>query len=149
MTAVDDITARLGALIAATSPAARRALAAQIAKRLRETNHARVKAQAAPDGSAYAPRINQAHGKKGRLRQRMFVKLISARYLKVQATPNAATVEFTPSAGRIARVHHYGLADQVRPGIRHRYTARPLLGLNHADRAAITDAIITHLARAK
>jgi phage virion morphogenesis protein len=145
----EDIARRLDALVAATSPAARRALAVVIAKQLRESNRARIKAQAAPDGTPYLPRIPQPQrGKKGRLRTRMFVKLISARYLKAQATPAVAAVDFTASAGRLARVHHFGLEDQVRPGIRHRYAARPLLGISAADRAAIADALLAHLAKA-
>jgi hypothetical protein len=61
--------------------------------------------------------------------------------------PGAAIVDFTPSAGRLARVHHFGLEDQVRPGIRHRYAARTLLGINAADRAAIADALLAHLTK--
>ncbi|MCL2656145.1 MAG: phage virion morphogenesis protein [Betaproteobacteria bacterium] len=150
MTDANDLVRRIDALIAATAPAARRALAQQIAKRLRETNRARIQAQTAPDGTPYIPRIAQPQRgrKKGRLRQRMFVKLISARYLKAQATPAAAVVDFGVSAGRIARVHHFGLEDQVRPGIRHRYAARPLLGISPSDRAAIADLLLAHLANA-
>jgi phage virion morphogenesis protein len=146
----DDLARRLDALVAATAPAARRVLAVEIAKRLREANRKRIQQQTDPDGGAFAPRLPQPprwRKKKGRLRTRMFVKLVSARYLKAQATPNVAAVDFTASAGRIARVHHFGLEDQVKPGLRHRYAARPLLGVSAADRAAITDALLAHLAR--
>jgi phage virion morphogenesis protein len=144
----EDLARQLDALVAATAPAARRVLAIEIAKRLREANRKRIQQQTDPDGTAFAPRLPQPprwRKKQGRLRTRMFAKLVSTKYLKAQATPGAAFVDFTPSAGRLARVHHFGLEDQVRPGIRHRYAARPLLGINAADRAAIADALLAHL----
>lgn len=139
------ILARFDALIAATSPKSRMQLARKIAMQLRKNNAKRIAEQKTPDGEAFIPRKEPNRNKKGRLRNKMFQKMATAKNLKARATPGAATVEFTVATGRLARVHHFGLEDNVRPGIRHRYAARQLLGINNNDQGWIEEALVETL----
>ncbi|MDK1304552.1 phage virion morphogenesis protein [Cronobacter sakazakii] len=126
---------RLSALIAALSPAGRRRMAQDIAKTLRTRQQQRIKAQKAPDGSAYTPRREQpARAKKGRVKREMFAKLRTSRFMKASGSSDAAVVEFTGKVQRIARVHQYGLKDKPgRNGKAVQYPARPLVGIDKKD----------------
>ncbi|MHA0982395.1 phage virion morphogenesis protein [Kosakonia cowanii] len=138
---------KLKGLLDAMSPAARRRLAVDIAKRLRQSQQQRIKSQKAPDGTAYAPRKPQRiREKKGRVKREMFAKLRTARYLKASGSDSAAVVEFTGKVQRIVRVHQYGLKD--RPGKKCpviSYPKRTLLGLSSHEQNMISDMIIAHL----
>lgn len=139
---------RLSALIAALSPAGRRRMAQDIAKTLRTRQQQRIKAQKAPDGSAYTPRRHQpARAKKGRVKREMFAKLRTSRFMKATGSSDAAVVEFTGKVQRIARVHQYGLKDKPgRNGKAVQYPARPLLGFDEADQTIVKSMIIESLA---
>ncbi|ELY5817155.1 phage virion morphogenesis protein [Cronobacter turicensis] len=139
---------RLSALIAALSPAGRRRMAQDIAKTLRTRQQQRIKAQKAPDGSAYTPRRHQpARAKKGRVKREMFAKLRTSRFMKASGSSEAAVVEFTGKVQRIARVHQFGLKDKPgRNGKAVQYPARPLLGFDEADQAIVKSMIIESLA---
>lgn len=140
---------KLSGLLASLSPAGRRKMAAEIAKKLRTSQQQRIKRQKAPDGTPYASRKRQpVRGKKGRVKREMFAKLRTARYLKTNASPDAAVVEFAGKVQRIARIHQEGLRDKPN---RHskpvEYNARPLLGFSEADRQIIEDVILSHLSQ--
>lgn len=139
---------RLSALIAALSPAGRRRMVQDIAKTLRTRQQQRIKAQKAPDGSAYTPRREQpARAKKGRVKREMFAKLRTSRFMKATGSSDAAVVEFTGKVQRIARVHQYGLKDKPgRNGKAVQYPARPLLGFDEADQTIVKSMIIESLA---
>ncbi|MDT3668226.1 phage virion morphogenesis protein [Cronobacter dublinensis] len=139
---------RLSALIAALLPAGRRRMAKDIAKTLRTRQQQRIKAQKAPDGSAYTPRREQpARAKKGRVKREMFAKLRTSRFMKATGSSDAAVVEFTGKVQRIARVHQYGLKDKPgRNGKAVQYPARPLLGFDEADQTIVKSMIIESLA---
>jgi len=135
---------KLSGLLANLSPAGRRKMAAEIAKKLRASQQQRIKGQKAPDGSPYASRKRQpVRGKKGRVKREMFAKLRTTRYLKVNGSPDAAVVEFAGRVQRIARIHQEGLRDKPN---RHtkpvQYEARPLLGLSTCDRQLIESTIL-------
>ncbi|MEN4874541.1 phage virion morphogenesis protein [Kosakonia cowanii] len=138
---------KLKGLLDAMSPAARRRLAVDIAKRLRQSQQQRIKSQKAPDGTAYAPRKPQRiREKKGRIKREMFAKLRTARYMKASGNDSAAVVEFTGKVKRIARVHQYGLKD--RAGLKSaeiRYPARGLLGLSSEDKKIIEQEFLHKL----
>ncbi|MFM1394565.1 phage virion morphogenesis protein [Yersinia enterocolitica] len=125
----------LAGLIANLTPKARKALAVTIAKRLRASQQQRIKRQQAPDGTPYAARKYQPLRKpKGRIKQEMFAKLRTARYMKANSNPNEAVVEFAGRVERMAAVHHFGLKD--RPSIHSqevKYEERPLLGFSQQD----------------
>lgn len=139
---------KLKGLLNAMSPAARRRLAVDIAKRLRQSQQQRIKSQKAPDGTAYVPRKPQRiRDKKGRVKRAMFAKLRNARYLKASSDDKYAVVEFTGKVKRIARVHQLGLKDK--PGkdrAEVQYPERQLLGFSEAERDLIENLVITHLA---
>lgn len=138
---------RLSALINNLSPAARKEMARTIAKKLRASQQQNIKSQRAPDGTPFKPRrAEAARSKKGRVKREMFAKLRTAKYMKTQANPNEAVVEFAGNVQRMARVHHYGLSDQpCRRGKKVVYESRPLLGINQDDAYWISEEIISYL----
>lgn len=140
---------RLAGLIASLSPAARRKMAAEIAKKLRTSQQQRIKRQQAPDGTPYAARKRQpVRSKKGRIKREMFARLRTNRFMKSKGSDSAAVVEFTGKVQRMARVHQYGLKDQPNRNSRDvQYDARPLLGFTRDDEQMIEDVIIRHLGK--
>lgn len=142
------LEARLDGLLTAASPAERRDLARTIAARLRGRQGKRIAAQQNPDGTPYAPRKSRLRGKKGFVRRQMFSRLRTAKWLKTEATPDAAVVAFAASVQRIARVHHEGLRDRVnrRGGPEVDYPARRLLGFDTASIDEVEDLVLAHLA---
>ncbi|WP_115766017.1 phage virion morphogenesis protein, partial [Escherichia coli] len=86
---------RLTGLTESLSPSGRRRLSAELAKRLRQSQQRRVMAQKAPDGTPYVPRQQQSARKKtGRVKRKMFAKLITSRFLHIRASPEQASMEF-------------------------------------------------------
>ncbi|AOR65107.1 phage virion morphogenesis protein [Pectobacterium wasabiae] len=140
---------KLAALIASLSASGRRKLAGTVAKALRGSQQQHIKAQTAPDGTAYAPRKAQPiKGKKGRVKRQMFQKLRTAKYLKAKGTADAASVEFIGRVQRMARVHHYGLRDRPsRNGDDVQYEARPLLGFSDREIKEVEGLLIKYLSR--
>ena len=135
---------KLAGLIAALSPASRRHMAVEIAKKLRQRQQQRIKSQKSPDGTPYAPRKRQPiKAKKGRIKREMFAKLRTAKYMKAKGTDKDAVVEFTSQVQRMAKVHQYGLRD--RPSVRAKemqYPTRPLLGLDAEDMRIVEDELL-------
>lgn len=144
---LDPIEAWCDGLIGQLDTSARRQLAREVARKLRENQSSRIAQQQNPDGSAFAPRKPQLKNKKGRIRRGMFSKMRTAKYLKADATPDAATVRFAREVERMARVHHFGLRDKVnrKTGLEVDYPARQLLGLTVSDEAAIMEITLAHL----
>lgn len=142
---------KLKGLLDAMSPAARRRLAVDIAKRLRQSQQQRIKSQKAPDGTAYAPRKPQRiRDKKGRIKREMFAKLRTARYMKASGNESAVVVEFTGKVQRIARVHQLGLKDKASPkNIEVQYPMRQLLGFSNEDKGIVENVILKSLEGAK
>lgn len=137
---------KLKGLLDAMSPAARRRLAVDIAKKLRQSQQQRIKSQRAPDGTAYAPRKPQRiREKKGRVKRQMFAKLRTARYMKASGNDSAAVVEFNGKVQRIARVHQYGLKDKLGSNSTMvEYPERELLGYSDSDISLIKDILTKH-----
>lgn len=140
---------KLAGLIASLSPASRRKMAAEIAKRLRTSQQQHIKRQQAPDCTPYARRKRQPlRGKKGRVERAMLTKLRTNRYMQASGSANEVKVEFIGRVQRIARVHHEGLRD--RPN-RHsqevQYEVRALLGANSEDRRIVEGGIIAFFAQ--
>jgi phage virion morphogenesis protein len=141
------LDAYLASLLAKLDASQRRLLARTIAVELRRRQAARIAAQRNPDGSAYAPRKPQLRHKRGSIRRAMFSRLRMAKYMRIEASPDAAVVMFADKVRRIASVHHFGLRDRVnRNGLMAEYPARQLLGLDDSDASRITDLILAHLA---
>lgn len=138
---------KLAGLIAALSPAGRRRMTADIAKKLRQRQQQRIKSQKAPDGSPFTPRKRQpVRVKKGRIKREMFVKLRTNRYMKASGNDSAAVVEFTGKVQRIARVHQLGLKDApTRNSNFVDYPSRRLLGISVYDREFIEARVVGYL----
>ncbi|EAN2379619.1 phage virion morphogenesis protein [Salmonella enterica] len=148
MSELTSLQERLAGLIASLSPAARRQMAADIAKKLRASQQQRIRRQQAPDGTPYAARKRQpVRSKKGRIRREMFARLRTNRFMKAKGS-DSAVVEFTGRVQRMARVHQYGLKDRPNRHSRDvQYAARPLLGFTRDDEQMIEDIIIRHLGK--
>ncbi|HBM2986945.1 phage virion morphogenesis protein [Klebsiella oxytoca] len=140
---------KLAGLIATLSPAGRRRMTADIAKRLRQRQQQRIKSQQSPDGSPFAPRKRQPiRAKKGRVKREMFAKLRQNRYMKATGNDSAAVVEFTGKVQRIARVHQLGLKDKPAPkSAAVEYPQRQLLGFSEDDRMSIESFILDEIWR--
>ncbi|WP_346833848.1 phage virion morphogenesis protein [Pseudomonas koreensis] len=139
-------------LLGQLEPASRNKLARSVGQALRRSQQQRIIAQQNPDGSKYAQRKQRSlRGKKGRVRRkvRMFQKLRTASFLKVQGDGNAISVGFTGRIARIARVHQYGLKDSAEPGAPVvEYEKRELLGFTEDDLERIRDSLLAHLTQA-
>lgn len=127
--------------------AERRKLALDIARELRRKNAATIRAQHGPDGEAWAPRKNPMRDQRGQLRKRkaqsMFAKLAGSKHLRAQVESGDAVVGFTDRTERIARVHHFGLRDSVKPGgPEYDYPARPLLGVSNDFMERLKDRLV-------
>jgi len=140
---------RLSALIANLSPAARKEMTRNIAKRLRANQQQNIKRQHAPDGTPFAPRKMQpVRGKKGRVKREMFTKLRTGKYMKAKSSAYEAVVEFTGNVQRLARVHHYGLRDRPsRGGKEIQYVSRNLMGIYSEELSLISESITMYLSK--
>ena len=150
MATVEEVQAKLTALINNLSPQARRKLARNIGQALRKNQQARIVRQENPDGTAFEPRKPRKEfgKKKGRIKRKaMFAKLRTARYFKIQSNANEVTVGFNGSSATIANVHQYGLTgtvDRTR-NIKAQYAQRELLGFSQSDLDVIEDLILEQL----
>ena len=149
--ATDDLsrlTQWADGLLASMDPAARRQLAGEMARKLRDSQAGRIRTNIQPDGSPMTPRKPQPKLKKGRgrLRRKMFFKITSRTWLKASATQSQAVVEFVGSANRLATIHQYGLKDRIK-GREIRYPARELLGITEQERDQLETTLLAHLTK--
>lgn len=133
-------------LLASMEPAARRQLAADMARKLRDSQASRIRTNIQPDGSPMTQRKPQPKLKKGRgrLRRKMFFKISSKTWLKASATPSQAVVEFVGTARRLATIHHYGLKDRIK-GREISYPTRELLGITEQELDQLETTLLAHL----
>lgn len=147
MSGLQRVNDRLEALISSLSAPARKEMARSIGRKLRASQQQNIKRQQAPGGTPFKPRKTQpVRNKKGRIKREMFAKLRTAKYMKMQASPNEAVIEFAGNVQRMARVHHYGLRDRPsRKSKEVRYEERPLLGFSNSDFSMIENIVIENL----
>jgi phage virion morphogenesis protein len=147
MSELQLVNDRLESLISSLSAPARKEMARNIGRKLRASQQQNIKRQQAPDGTPFKPRKTQpVRSKKGRIKREMFAKLRTAKYMKTQASPNEAVIEFAGNVQRMARVHHYGLRD--RPSSKGKdvqYESRPLLGISETQIKLIEQIMIDYL----
>ena len=147
MSNLHELDAYLVGLLGKLDVPERRALARAIAVELRRRQSARIAAQRNPDGTAYEPRKPQLRHKRGGIRRSMFTRLRMAKYMRIEASPDAAVITFAGEVRRIATVHHFGLRDRVNAnGLTAKYPVRELLGFNDSDVDRITSLLVTHVA---
>lgn len=150
MATVEEVQAKLTALIANLSPQARRQLGRKIGQALRKSQSNRIARQQNPDGSAFEPRKPRKEfgKKKGRIKRKaMFAKLRTARHLKVLSNGNEVSVGFNGSSAAIAAVHQYGLSasPSKNKDFKVQYAQRELLGFSESDVELIENLIIEQL----
>lgn len=150
MATVEEIQAKLNALINNLSPQARRQLARNIAQALRKNQQARIARQENPDGTAFEPRKPRKEfgKKKGRIKRKaMFAKLRTAKHLKIKSNANEVSIGFTSSSAAIAKIHQYGLmsSPSKTKDFKMRYAQRELLGFSQSDLDIIEDLVIEQL----
>jgi phage virion morphogenesis protein len=150
MATVEDVQAKLTALINNLSPQARRQLARNIGQALRKNQQARITRQENPDGTAFEQRKPRKEfgKKKGRIKRKaMFAKLRTARYFKIQSNANEVSIGFNGSSAMIAKVHQYGLmsSPSKTKDFKVRYAQRELLGFSQSDLDIIEDLVIEQL----
>lgn len=135
-------------LLASMEPAARRQLAGDMARKLRDSQASRIRANIQPDGSPMATRKPQPKLKKnrGRLRRKMFFKISNSSWLKARANEHQAVVEFVGTANRLATIHQYGLKDRIK-GREIRYPARELLGITTQEVEQLEELLLAHLTK--
>lgn len=144
---LDALAGWVEPLLRKLDPAERRKLMKAVSRDLRKSNQERIKQQQDPDGKPWEPRKPRLRGKKGAIRKKaMFTKLRTAKYLKLQTSPDSAGLAFTGLSGRIAAIHHYGLRAKVdKNGPTYDYPSRELLGFSRSDLELIADRILDHI----
>lgn len=151
---MDDLNALeqwAGVMLAKLGKAGSRAAAVDIARELRRSQQARIKAQQNANDSPYAPRKKAKHlrGKSGRIkRAAMFAKLRTARFLKMETDSSGLAIGFSGRVARLARIHQDGETAEVAPGgPRYKYPVRQLMGFTQADREMIRDKLLAHITK--
>lgn len=136
-------------LLSRLQPREQRQLARQIARDLRQTNTQRMRTQAGPRWPAVGAAQGHHAQRTRQTAQRAPVHpLAGPNDLKASGSPQEAVVQPARRAERIARVHHFGLRDRVKPGgPEYDYPARPLLGITPEFEEKLRDRILNHLAR--
>lgn len=142
-------------LLAKLTPPERRRLALAMAREMRQHQQQTMRAQSAPDGTAWEPRKPPARSAQGAIRRRaqaakarkpMMRGLTRPKWLNARATAQEATVGFVGRAQRIAALHHRGGVDNVTPdGPTYDYPARQLLGFPDELRENLRDMLAQHL----
>ena len=150
MATVEEVQAKLNALINNLSPQSRRQLARNIGQALRKNQQARIARQENPDGTAFEPRKPRKEfgKKKERIKRKaMFAKLRTVRHLKVRSNGNEISVGFNGSSAAIAAVHQYGLSasPSKNKDFKVQYAQRELLGFSESDVELIENLIIEQL----
>lgn len=78
--------------------------------------------------------------------QQMLLGMAKPKNLLAKGTASSAVLEFSNATNRIARIHHFGERDKVRPnGPEYDYPERALLGIGDAERQHITQLVLHHL----
>ncbi|MBF7683863.1 phage virion morphogenesis protein [Acinetobacter sp. B5B] len=146
MAEFEALSEHLNALVFRLSDQERKKLLMQVARKIRQSQKTRITQQSNPDGSKYIPRKN-LRGRKGKIKQRMFNQIKTAKYLRIEQTEQGVAIGFNERLSRIARVHQEGLVDKVdhRSGApRVKYAKRELLGFTDAEIALIESEVLSY-----
>lgn len=153
MATIEQIEAKLTALLVNINPQQRRNLAKKIGMQLRKSQSERIAKQQNPDGSAYEPRKVQRQAKraKGRVKRKaMFAKLRTARFLKVWSNSDEISVGYAgnrTNTAYVASVHQYGLTVKIGRNLKkYKYPQRELLGFTDKDLEMIEELVVEQLA---
>ncbi len=139
---INELQPWLQAYIDRLSPAQRKKLMRTIAQNLAKTNRQRMSAQQSPSGETWQERKPQRDKKNNR--KKLFIKLRQAKRLRKRVQGERIIVGFSGSAGRIARIHHYGLRQRLQFGEAD-YPARELIGIPDTDKKMTEQTILSHI----
>lgn len=140
------------ALLASLSPRERQKLLRRMGVHLRRSNSKRITRQTDANGRRWKPRKKQ-EGKVAQKRK-MLLGFRKARHMKVKATSESVSVGYSGNAGRIARIHHYGLRERLsapkggkgpQKGSLVKFAERKLLGLSGQDQKELGQMILHHI----
>ncbi|KAA8734917.1 phage virion morphogenesis protein [Acinetobacter qingfengensis] len=135
MAELELLTEHLNALLNQLNDQQRSKLTMHIARQIRKSQSQRITRQQDPEGNPYIPRKN-LRKKKGKIRRKMFNRLKTAKFLKIEKMPNGVSIGFNDRISNIARVHQYGLVDIVKAknqSIKVKYAQRKLLGFTESE----------------
>ncbi|MGE9774967.1 phage virion morphogenesis protein [Acinetobacter baumannii] len=144
MAELEFLSEPLNALLTTLSDAERRKFAMMIARKVRASQSQRITRQQNPDGSSYIPRKN-LRNKKGQIKRKMFMKLKTAKFMKIEKIPDGVTIGFDQRVSRLARIHQDGLVDTLKYNGRTfkvRYAQRILLGFTNAEVEIIENDVL-------
>ncbi|AQV15425.1 phage virion morphogenesis protein [Acinetobacter pittii] len=144
MAELEFLSEHLNALLATLSDAERRKFAMMIARKVRASQSQRITRQQNPDGSSYIPRKN-LRNKKGQIKRKMFMKLKTTKFMKIEKIPEGVTIGFDQRVSRLARIHQDGLVDTLKYNGRTfkvRYAQRILLGFSDAEVEIIENDVL-------
>lgn len=144
MAELEFLSEHLNALLATLSDAERRKFAMMIARKVRASQSQRITRQQNPDGSSYIPRKN-LRNKKGQIKRKMFMKLKTAKFMKIEKIPDGVTIGFDQRVSRLARIHQDGLVDTLKYNGRTfkvRYAQRILLGFTNTEVEIIENDVL-------
>lgn len=147
MAELEYLSEHLNALLVSLNDAARRKMAMVIARKIRASQSQRITRQQNPDGSAYIPRKN-LRKRKGQIKKKMFMKLKTTRFMKIENIPNGVTIGFDQRVSRLARIHQDGLIDTLKYNGRTfkvRYAQRQLLGFTDAEVEMIENDVLSFI----
>jgi len=132
---LQDIAPWAESFINSLSPKQQKALYRKMALALRKQNQKRLSKQQNPNGTKWQPRKQRIdtgnERKEGKVakQKKMMLGLRKAKYMKVQANHDGATVGYEGRIAEIARVHHYGLSERSKENNSTiNYPKRELLG---------------------
>ncbi|HAV5300144.1 TPA: phage virion morphogenesis protein [Acinetobacter baumannii] len=144
MAELEFLSEHLNALLATLSDVERRKFAMMIARKVRASQSQRITRQQNPNGSSYIPRKN-LRNKKGQIKRKMFMKLKTAKFMKIEKIPDGVTIGFDQRVSRLARIHQDGLVDTLKYNGRTfkvRYAQRILLGFSDAELEIIENDVL-------
>lgn len=144
MAELEFLSEHLNALLTTLSDAERRKFAMMIAQKVRASQSQRITRQQNPDGSSYIPRKN-LRNKKGQIKRKMFMKLKTAKFMKIEKIPDGVTIGFDQRVSRLARIHQDGLVDTLKYNGRTfkvRYAQRILLGFTDVEVEVIENDVL-------
>lgn len=144
MAELEFLSEHLNALLTTLSDAERRKFAMMIARKVRASQSQRITRQQNPDGSSYIPRKN-LRNKKGEIKRKMFMKLKTTKFMKIEKIPDGATIGFDQRVSRLARIHQDGLVDTLKYNGRTfkvRYAQRILLGFTNTEVEIIENDVL-------
>ncbi|MDN4021500.1 phage virion morphogenesis protein [Acinetobacter pittii] len=144
MAELEFLSEHLNALLATLSDAERRKFAMMIARKVRASQSQRITRQQNLDGSSYIPRKN-LRNKKGQIKRKMFMKLKTAKFMKIEKIPDGVTIGFDQRVSRLARIHQDGLVDTLKYNGRTfkvRYAQRILLGFTNTEVEIIENDVL-------